>query len=114
MNERREKFTPGSWTVDAAEDAFGNLTIRLADGTEHGDTEADPIAMIYDYANARLIAAAPDLLEALEALAIEAHELRERLNMEYINAGLDEWTDDDTPALVKARVALARARRTDK
>lgn len=59
--------TPGPWNADEQPDAYGYGTIRPCDGTENGDTSAQPIATVYEYANARLIAAAPDLLAALRA-----------------------------------------------
>ena len=58
--------TPAPWVVDECPDASGNLTIREDDGTPNGDTETC-IATAYESANARLIAAAPDMLAALNA-----------------------------------------------
>jgi|GEM_PF-787074 len=57
-------FTPGPWVVERADDAYcianvGNLVIMPCAGkVKHDNAEAD----------ARLISAAPDLLEALELL----------------------------------------------
>ena len=44
------QHTPGPWTVDGCPDAYGHATIRLADGTLNGNTEAQPIATAYNYA----------------------------------------------------------------
>jgi hypothetical protein len=35
------------WVVDDAKDAAGRFTIRLADGTIHGNTEMQPIATVF-------------------------------------------------------------------
>jgi hypothetical protein len=34
--------------ADACPDANGNTTVRVADGTEHGDTARQPIATVYN------------------------------------------------------------------
>ncbi|MBK8225401.1 MAG: hypothetical protein IPK73_30675 [Candidatus Obscuribacter sp.] len=57
------KHTPGPWSAHAQE-IIGNTgeliaTIELTDGMDPGES----------YANARLIAAAPELLEALEGMS---------------------------------------------
>lgn len=62
-------FTPGPWVIEKAADAYciasvGNLVIMPSSGkVKHDNTEAD----------ARLIAAAPGLLEALECLLEMGH-----------------------------------------
>lgn len=35
------------WIVDPACDAYGNWTIRVDDGSVHGDTEEEPVATVY-------------------------------------------------------------------
>ena len=52
------------------------MTIRPDDGTANGDTDSQPIAMVYDPKNGPLIAAAPDMLEALQdvAMLLEMHK----------------------------------------
>ena len=67
------QHTPGPWTVDDCPDADGYDTIRLADGTLNGNTEAQPIATAYSHA--ALIAAAPAMLEALKAVESEITRL---------------------------------------
>ena len=64
--------TPGPWQVDGCPDAHGFWTIRPADGSEHGDTDAQPIATVYRERDADMIAAAPELYEVLRALLAEA------------------------------------------
>lgn len=95
------KYTPGPWSV--FNHSWSDTTI-LAYGFEHGicsldinhateeSQEEDEAQMA---ANARLIAAAPDLLDALE-------DLCER--MEQIVRD-----DQSTPCTVKARAAIAKA-----
>jgi hypothetical protein len=64
--------TRHTWIMDPCEDAWGYFTVRMADGSPCGDTEDEPIATVYHEDNAELIAAAPDLLEALEKIAAKA------------------------------------------
>ena len=100
------KHTPGPWAVEDPMDHC--LTIV-----------ANPEAPVYDWkwiatcdwpdednqlvtarevkANARLIAAAPDLLEALEEFSREYD-------------GFEDGNGDPCPVLAKARAAIARAR----
>jgi hypothetical protein len=65
------KHTPGPWRIDwniSRLDIFadvGQLVARLNRGTKDGPPTYDDAEAIY---NARLIAAAPDLLEALARL----------------------------------------------
>ena len=84
------QHTPGPWTVDDCPDADGYDTIRLADGTLNGNTEAQPIATAYTHA--ALIAAAPDMRQAL---------------LDLVN-----WYDMDEgdlrPLMNKAREVLSR------
>lgn len=84
------RFTPGPWRAKRTEYSAGNWDILAFVGREH------PICQTSCYdaeANARLIAAAPDLLEALRAL-VYFHDT------------------DDTPAFdiwAKARQQIALA-----
>jgi hypothetical protein len=64
----KTKHTPEPWIADECFDASGFITIRVADGTPNGDADEQPIATVYSEAHARLIAAAPELLEALKRL----------------------------------------------
>ena len=87
------QHTPGPWTVDDCPDADGYDTIRLADGTLNGNTEAQPIATAYSHS--ALIAAAPIMRDAL--------------------LGLLDWYDMDEgdlrPLMNAARVVIAAAER---
>ena len=92
------QHTPGPWTVDDCPDADGYDTIRLADGTLNGNTEAQPIATAYSHA--ALIAAAPALLEAL----------RSCLDLLEANESDDEWAREFAkPKADAARAAIAAA-----
>ena len=62
------KHTPGPWQEDDCRDACGCTTIRVADNTPHGQTDKPPIATVNADGDARLIAAAPEMLEALEEM----------------------------------------------
>lgn len=96
------KFTPGPWEwVKSKNDNWssydlspGILTKDTADGTTFGDE--------IDRANASLIAAAPDLYEALEAAIEEINHLRKF-------AGDNGAMIDDTD-FVEGIAALAKAR----
>ena len=80
--------TPGPWTISGAS------TIKTLGGNK---TYIASIAKNDRPANARLIAAAPDLLEALKALQRQALQG---------NARGDEWMDE---ALELTRAAIAKA-----
>ncbi len=93
-----DKHTPGPWKV-AGDDINGQAIVRgehveIATCWHHclGSLE------IQMRANARLIAAAPELLEALEALMVTIDA--------QINAGL-RWDPEEVAA---ARSAIAKAR----
>lgn len=67
---KNQKHTPGPWTVEkfTRENDWDRMRARVTDGQ-------DTIAQLFDsafedrnHANARLIAAAPELLEALEQI----------------------------------------------
>lgn len=58
----------GRLVVDDCPDAAGFWTVRPADGTVHGDTEAEPIATFYD--------------KSLATAMVDAHNARETQNAE--------------------------------
>ncbi|WP_448208186.1 hypothetical protein [Azospirillum sp. sgz302134] len=64
----KTKHTPGPWWIDPKAPGGGNIQSAkgpVADARFFGNTSAEAMA---DHANARLIAAAPELLEALKGL----------------------------------------------
>lgn len=73
------------WTIDECPDAQGFATIRLYDGSPNGNIRYAPVATAYSDTNARLIAAAPDLLSAAE----EALRVLETLTTEDFGKGRD-------------------------
>lgn len=60
------KHTPGPWTIEGG--CFGGYDIH-ADDSGLGDTFTKPASGIARYPDARLIAAAPDMLAALRIVA---------------------------------------------
>ena len=64
----------GEYVVDEVEDAYGNLTIRVADGTPNGDTEQQPIATVYSAEHADLIVKAVNSHDGLVAALGLAYE----------------------------------------
>ena len=91
--------TPAPWTIHTHRDKFGSHGTRImADGLE--------IAHVYHYtaesANARLIAAAPELLEAAENV--------ETMYRFWKSHFPNDITLD--PYLEKARAAIAKAKGT--
>lgn len=97
------KHTPGPWHIDDA--SYGQIVCsRTSDVAVVRNTGGLP-----HHGNARLIAAAPELLEALrDALAAMEH-------MGDVMNGMDIVTDEDEahfPAFAKARAAIAKAEGT--
>jgi hypothetical protein len=60
-----------------------------------------------DIANARLIAAAPDLLEALEGMIIA---LRKQARLAHVAGGDVYLSEDNGDVWIKARAAIAKAK----
>ena len=92
----QEKFTPGPWEL--AESPHDRVKLI-------NDSKGNTIGAYVDFSNladARLIAAAPELLEALQ----ECEKYMEYYCPKETNV-LDK---DCTPALIKARAAIAKAR----
>lgn len=86
------KHTPGPWNVNDERGIDGNIYIEDALGV---------VAIVTDEANARLIAAAPELLEALKVLT---HGYSEVGNLYH-----DVSRKDISAAWVKARALVAKA-----
>lgn len=98
-----QTHTPGPWRADIL-DSYGRFEIRQSDGGRmfaQGRSWGDGATAETQEANARLIAAAPDLLAALEAMVIANHGLP---------ANPAEEVDlVCRAALEQARAAIARA-----
>ena len=90
-----DQHTPGPWTTDVVRST--NYTLRIikagTDWIAHVHTQSTESDIPRDVSNARLIAAAPELLEALEG---------------YIS----DCTNDECERCIKARSVIAKARGT--
>ena len=103
------KHTPGQWTVDEDRGhiigpdfgAIGASTVAIVSRLHNTRGDDDPQTMrLRGEANARLIAAAPDLLNAL----------RDVLNMHAMDGHMQgTFYRDTTGAMQRARAAIARA-----
>ena len=115
MSEREKRYTPGPWSIHKARDIPDSFEIHweirsapeLNSSTGWGVVNVHHVLRSGGHtegeANARLIASAPDLLEALEALFILA-------NHHCSDSG--EWfseRDENREALSKAEHAIAKA-----
>lgn len=108
------KHTPGPWHV--IENPNGTLGIgaKEPDGSDcrpaqiNGTAVEEPWASV-TWANARLIAAAPDLLEACKRLLAYANRYSDE--MRKIGRGADQLGDDADSVSVAgmARAAIAKA-----
>lgn len=111
-------FTPGPWDVKNDISVFSALGADSGDGYKAHSTDGWQIAdcsegltfvdggmvdLSYDIkkANARLIAAAPDLLEALEDLKREL--ILSDVDMAYIESHFRPWINKAESAVAKAR-----------
>ena len=99
--ENKNKFTPGPWYVhDRPQQGLSNYTI--------GDDETSVVAWASCRANARLISAAPDLLDALWFIVkaikygVSTQELNDSLKEAY--AGKDNGS-----MLYAAELAIKKA-----
>ena len=101
-------YTPGPWEVhgDCTKQTFyvhganAICDIRRGAGSKHGDSRFSR-SPAEDEANARLIAAAPDLLEALEDLLLECG----------LACQMGGWNGTTTiRSMERSRAAIAKAR----
>ena len=103
------KHTPTPWIDDACLDAQGFVTIRRADGIEHGDTETAVIATVYDADTAAFIVTAcnahEELLAACQHAAVSEHHPACKAHGEY-SANPERYC---TCHVQKARAAIAKA-----
>ena len=98
----QSNHTPGPWTVDWSDDGPLIYTGDLMIASVSGSTEHIKVRGIDEQtteANASLIAAAPDLLEALERLLTHG----ERGNLYYERG-------EDAEVVNQARAAIAKAK----
>lgn len=95
------KHTPGPWDYWSGYNPFDKLEAQVT--AEGGDIVIASYNSLIEQgeANARLMAAAPELLEALERLKIEV--ILSDVDMDYIESHFRPW-------LNKAELAIAKAR----
>jgi hypothetical protein len=88
------RHTPGPWTFDGENECNQGFDVALPDGgvsaTAYYDVDRDADSVRQAEANARLIAAAPEMYEALKVVA--------------------EWEGDKAPPLAMVRQWAADAR----
>lgn len=101
-------WTKGPWRLDD-ETAHAGLIegdyhfVDAGDGFHGGGDHGFGLCGLMSVGDARLVAAAPDLAEALEALLTEHMDLAGR-------AGELEWAEAEPSPVLAARAALAKAR----
>lgn len=92
--KQQAQHTPGPWSIGGRNIIIGHtpLLVEIATVNDGGldldDSDNEAAAAVVT-ANARLIAAAPDLLSALAALTTQAHRMNNRQH-----AGLDLRAED--------------------
>jgi hypothetical protein len=95
------EYTPGPWRTSKPQELFGGV---WADRIEIADVASNSLPTEEQRANARLIAAAPDMLAALKAMHDHAVEYARINNL---------FNSDGSPAtfheLLQARAAIAKA-----
>ena len=108
------KHTPGPWTLD--EDTYtiasssSLIVASVCTVDDYSDPEEEYRAQLVEQcaANARLIAASPDLAEALDRALDAIHQIYDEWGRE---TGKDaKRLYDEDPAVVAGRAALAKAR----
>lgn len=96
----KPKHTPGPWVIENGYDGEGQCIVST--DTEYGDCVCITKSLDQDFegneANARLIAAAPEMLEALETLSRQLVRL---------GTGVQAHLQDE---LKRAQAALSKAR----
>ena len=94
------QHTPGPWAVDPTKSFYVMGPARLSE--QAGLTHGPFICNASTQANARLISAAPDLLDALQALMaldVKGHALADRL----------QFSDSGRAILDQCRAAISKA-----
>lgn len=91
------KYTPGPWNIGSSDLPVSRMSIHCKG---HKDSCHSTVALMVsrgvigishdeEFANARLIAAAPDLLEALRVL-LSLHEIRASVTTDAWNAAMED------------------------
>ena len=93
------EHTPGPWEIsrDAVPEGYTQNTV-------YAERDGERVATAFrNEANARLIAAAPDLLEACKA-ALDAWHAKDSNFERELNKGTPEWLSSVRTAIAKAEV----------
>ena len=112
MSREAMKHTPGPWFQGTGNYEYCVYDKRVwinQDGSRGGETPNLVVVVSPEdaIADARLIAAAPDLLEALKDLLDEAEWLRREYSHDRERDGWDALEED--PCFTVARAAIAKA-----
>ncbi len=99
--ETKTRFTLGEWKVGTVIQLIPNANLGFAITTQIGGVE-QPIAVVANKANAYLIAAAPDMYEALKFFVA-----RNSSEYVYLDKGIGTKTEVGR-AFLNARKALAK------
>lgn len=93
------KHTPGPWIVNHESSDVGELKLSVEAGDEYFIAQVDE--GMHQQGNARLIAAAPELLSALKDI------------IGWVPGAASWHTDAPIKAVERARAAIAKATRAD-
>ncbi|RKQ38549.1 hypothetical protein [Enterobacter sp. R1(2018)] len=94
------KGTPGPWSAGEDEESMATSIITAGSGDILCVVGTFMTSIEEDLANAALIAAAPDLLEALQRLKTEI--TLSDVDMDYIESHFRPWLDKAQAAISKA------------
>ena len=101
------EITPGPWHIEDTNDA-GDLYIAAADGHPIAIVRSGMFGETPTEANARLIAAAPDLLAAAEGFLVES-ERRWQFMVDRGDVKNEERSDFEAPDILAMKAAIAKA-----
>jgi len=100
----KAKHTPGPWNVKMQYVVKNNMVVSIMANHHNPVNFVSKVGSLEDMANARLIAAAPDLLQALQS-AKRLLELVEKHGAEYLESQFGEETAQEIEdAIQKAGV----------
>lgn len=102
----KASHTPGPWSVDVANREIGTGR-RWLYAIEQAHSDLSPQTTIEHDANARLIAAAPEMLEALEGIAKKAAWLSHEAELQ----GHDLESADANEIVHLASAAISKAKK---
>jgi hypothetical protein len=98
-------YTPGPWTVEIEDGESRTISIPEIGRCLHDSEWAEPEEWERDLANARLIAAAPELLEAVKAMQLACDEWAAEFTQKTREINWAVVND----AYIKASNAIAKA-----